>query len=226
MSLLFCEATPDPKKGKTAKKLYGEHIGNILSKVQSTIISAGNECETLIMDKVPDKKIIFDLDIFLRNIPIYGKFIWYNCKRYMNRRGEFKNPKILKGNKGPDFILFDCDCEMIIIIEHKLNDEFDTKKLEMEMEKLKLYSKMIGKNLKWNIKECLCIFQGNKDEIFQHLKSKYKKITIDNVMVDDELFSLLGMSGIKLLEDRLVQKNCQDFCKSILEVVREDHLDL
>ena len=118
-----------------------DKLGQLLSRVQSTVISNGTELERLIVER---SNLIENIDIFIERATIWniqnGTFL---CLKKVFKKSE-KYSSIVKGIE-PDMLIFIVQNERICkVIELKDGDNFDTKKAQWEKEHFKIKLKLKG----------------------------------------------------------------------------------
>jgi hypothetical protein len=83
-------------------RLFGiPELGDLMSRIQATVISAGNELENLIWERVTR---IDDLDSFLTKTLNSGE-----DEIYVARKKQIKDSKIISSTYEPDFVAFHHD---------------------------------------------------------------------------------------------------------------------
>ena len=95
-------------------------MGQLMSRVQATVISSGSELEKMIYERATK---IDDFDKFVvsgLNEPKAG--IWVASKK------QIKKSKVIHSKYEPDFVAFDLIKRVCYVIEVKDGDTFDTKK--------------------------------------------------------------------------------------------------
>ena len=131
----ICDAKVKTSSGGYNRVFNNDEIGRLMAKVQSTVISNGNELEKLILTKTQN---ITDLDKYLEtfNKGEIGDGT-YVCTKRILKKSSYK----LDGNE-PDFLVFvikprSNQCK---IVELKDGDSFDTKKASGEQEHLDAFN--------------------------------------------------------------------------------------
>ena len=116
--------------------LRDEDLGNLISKLHATVISAGKELENIIWER---SQKIEDIDAYL-NSNIYPIGI------YVARKKQIKESTIAQKYFEPDFVAFQktkTHKHNCYVIEVKDGDQFDTKKASGERNHLHDYMNFI-----------------------------------------------------------------------------------
>jgi len=183
------------------ERLFGNsQLGKLISKVQSAVISTGNELENVIASKIIDPK-----GVSIQNIN--------------------KEKRIFEGVKQGHKIVIDCVIEKdnkICLIEIKDGDTFDTKKVAGELESLKLVKQYLIKKglLEKNIEIKFCSFNAiNHEQIEKGAKGLLDK---SMAMTGKELCELLGLDFNKIVEERKInQKENLEYLKQEMKKIKE-----
>jgi hypothetical protein len=190
-----------------SRLMGNEELGNLFSKIQSTVISNGNELETLIENS---KECIKDFDNFIISNPEPGNYL---CAK----NGYKKSKNLLSRKIQPDFLIFNIEnnnwnCK---IVEMKDGDNFDTKKSEGELEHLQKFTEAFKEKYPFiNTNFYICCFnQNNKETIVNGLK---KRFSIDNVMTGKEFCNFTDINY-----DEIKQKRKNDQTENINYFIEE-----
>jgi len=175
-------------------RLFGDsELGNLLSRVQGTVISAGNELEKLIIEH---SKRIDDFDRFITNLDDRQPGIFVATKR------QVKASKIIKTHFEPDLLAFDLQMRVCYVIEVKDGDTFDTKKSEGERTTLHNFVTEVSPILPFSFRVRVCSFNAReRKEIYDGLKHRFP---IDELLTGQELCELLGIN----YEEIIVARSC------------------
>ena len=187
-------AKPKTSSGGYNRVFNNEVIGKLIQKVQSTVISNGNELEIIIQKEA---NTIDNLDEFLLPQSIASKTGAFLCPKNVIKSSKYK----LKGHE-PDLIVFEISkCNKnCYIIELKDGDNFDTKKSGGEYTNLEIFKNHLGSQIAFITNFFICSFnQSNKEMIVKGFKGTF---TIDNVMTGRELCNLLGIDYDAIIETR------------------------
>ena len=194
-----------------SRLMGNEELGNLLSKIQSTVISNGNELETLIENS---KECVKDFDDFMINKHESGN--------YLCAKSGYKKSKNLPSRKiQPDFLLFNIENDKwnCKIIEMKDGDNFDTKKSEGELEHLQKFAEAFKTRypfINTNFYVC-CFNQDNKETIVNGLK---KRFSVDNVMTGKEFCDLISINYDEINQKRKndQEENINYFIEELLKM--------
>lgn len=173
-------------------RLFGDaQLGNLLSRVQGTVISAGNELEKLIIDRC---KSIDDFDKFIINLENREPGIFVATK------SQIKKSKIIKTHFEPDLLAFDLEKRVCYVIEVKDGDTFDTKKSEGERTTLHNFVTEVSPILPFSFSVRICSFNArDRKEIFDGLKHRFP---MDELLTGRELCQLLEINYDSILAAR------------------------
>lgn len=207
--VLLRQAKPKRVSGGFNRLFDNEELSDLLSKVQSTLISNGNELERIITRQISSE------GRFLEDYKEYN----ISSKAYLVNHKSFKID-VFKRDK-PNFILFaERKCYLVQISDTYV---FDRKKCEIEKKYLENFKKELSKRIDLNIEYYFCCFNNNnKEEIADGLKNVF---TEDEILGGAEFCEILNVDYEKIKSDRL--KECPDnlsyFLEKLLEidVVRE-----
>lgn len=176
-------------------------LGQLLSRVQATVIRNGNELEKMLKEQCPYYSATLTIEEILRNIdsgiidkedPLQVFFAYKHATE-----GE----KSIVG----DVIVVDHSEKIVHVIELKDGDTFDTKKVSGELASLSVLSKALGDKLGYAAKTHFCAFnQPDKNAIIHGAKSRLDK---DMAMTGAELSELLGVDYVKIKETRREDQN-------------------
>lgn len=193
-------------------RLFGiPALGQLLSRVQGTVISAGSELERLIWERVNQ---IQDLDKFISDTQSRQG----EDKIFVARKQQIKKSKSINSQYEPDFVGFNPHKLECYVIEVKDGDQFDTKKASGEHTTLKNFSNDIAEHLPYSVRVYLCSFNANtKQEIYQGLKGKF---SMDELLTGKEMCELFEIDYDELIKTRTSdqQSNLDYFINSILKI--------
>ncbi len=193
-------------------RLFGiPAMGNLISRIQAAVISAGSELEHLIWDRVNQ---VQDLDKFIAdNLRGMGE-----DRIFVANKQQVKNSKSINSQYEPDFLAFNPRKRECYIIEVKDGDTFDTKKAAGEHATLKNFTNDIAEHLPFTTKIYLCAFNcKTKDEAFVGLKGKFSR---DELLTGQELSVLLGFDYNEIVSIRTSdqQNNLDYFVNELLKI--------
>ena len=201
------------------ERLFGiPALGLLISRVQSTVISSGNELEGIILEKAHNP--IEDLDVFL-NDEIMKNGIFLAPKK------EIKKCQTLHFPEGdPDFLVFkrknsESRC---YVVEVKDGFSFDTKKASAELSNMRSFVEQNRQNL--NCNEISFHFVGfNKDDRESIVKGFKNKITLEEAMTGREFCNLIKLDYDAITKARKGDQpdNVDYFLKELTQIapVRE-----
>lgn len=188
------DASPKNISGGYFRVFGIKELGLLMSKVQSTVISSGNELERLIIERA---RGVRDLDDFLRNTERWNG-------TYLATSSQVKKSELLRVNRdAPDFIVIVCSSNDLNchIIELKDGHVFDTKKADAEHRALHSFLDRNLSVLPGNAKAHFCSFnQEDKDIIWEGAK---KTIPYDEIMTGRELCELINIDYDEIVESRI-----------------------
>lgn len=193
-------------------RLFGNsQLGGLISRVQSAVISSGNELEKLIIERSP---VIKDVDSFLEQ-DIYPEGVFVATKA-----GIKKSKTVDTVSAEPDFVVFERrgrrhNC---YVIELKDGDVFDTKKAAGERESLHRFVNVIAPMVRFTITVHFCSFnQHDPQAIVDGFK---RKITLREAMTGREFCNLLGIDYDEIVRFRQENQsvNFHDFIGSLLAI--------
>lgn len=190
----ICDAKVSTSSGGYNRVFNNDELGNLMSKVQATVISNGTELERIILSKTQN---IMDLDAYIDEVTNgttpNGTYV---CTKRILKKSSYK----LDGNE-PDLLIFIVEQRRICkIIELKDGDTFDTKKAAGEQEHLERFNNHIGAKIPFVSDYYVCCFnQLNKEEIVKGFKNAFG---IEHVMTGKELCDILDISYEEIIEER------------------------
>lgn len=192
-------------------RLFGiEELGNLISRLQSAVISSGTELEKLIWERVQQ---IDDIDQFIRETQnSHKKGIWVAIKK------QIKKSKIISSRYEPDFLVFDLDSRTCYIIEVKDGDQFDTKKAGGEHATLYAFMNDVAQVLPFATKIYICSFNAKiKKEVYDGLKHKF---SMQEVLTGRELCVLMNIDYSEIIKIRTndQQNNLDYFTNALLKI--------
>ncbi len=175
-------------------------LGQLLSRVQATVISNGCELERLILEQTNN---IENLDVFIDDVTTNNK----PDGVYVCKKRTLKNSRLTIKNHEPDLLVFVVQQKRVCkIIELKDGDAFDTKKSRGEQEQLEEFAIKFGAKIPFVTDYYICCFnQENKETIKTGFKNVFET---EHIMTGRELCSLLGISYDNIIMSR--QKDVQD----------------
>lgn len=193
-------------------RLLGDvQLGQLISRLHSTVISAGRELEKIIQDSV---KPIDDLDQFLEvEIMRDGVFLAH--------KSALKRSQILQTSGAePDFVIFKRrnNEQRCHVIELKDGDAFDTKKSAGERNSMHSFVEKNAQHLQFKVDIHVVAFnQGSRHAIYDGFK---RKIPLRECMTGREFCELLEIDYDKIVEQRQrdAQENFEYFVAELLKI--------
>lgn len=193
-------------------------LGDLISKIQATVISNGNELERIILSQT---NTIDNLNEFIDRAET-GEITSgvYVCSKKNIKKSSFavKNPIDNKGIE-PDLLVFIVGKHKICkIIELKDGDTFDTKKAAGEKEHLVTFSKEFGRNIPFRTEIYLCSFnQNNIDAIKIGLKNTF---TEKEILTGKAFCDILNLDYDAIIQSRLedAEDNLNYFVEELLKI--------
>lgn len=186
-------ARPKNVSGAYERVFDDEELGALASKIQSTVISSGNELERMISRMVPN---IPDLDEFLiQEIMPNGVFLV--------RKRQMKKCKTLDfAGAEPDFMVFKRkkNIQTCHVIELKDGHVFDTKKSRAERQAMHGFIERNAPHIQYRFQAHFCAFnQDDKHVIWDGFK---RKISLSEAMTGREFCELLEIDYDEIVENR------------------------
>ena len=208
----ICNAKVNTSSGGYNRVFDNGEIGRLMAKVQSTVISNGNELEKIILSKTDN---IDNLDEFIERVTISnipnGTYV---CTKRVLKKSQYK----MNGNE-PDLLIFIVECRRVCkVIELKDGDSFDTKKAAGEREHLAHFSLHFGARIPFVVDYYMCCFnQLSKEAIVIGFKNQ---IPIEHVMTGKELCEILNISYEEIIEERKkdAEENIEYFYQELISI--------
>ncbi len=168
-------------------------LGLLLSRVQSTVISAGTELERMIAERA---NRIDDFDSFITDLESREPGIFVATKQ------QVKKSRIIHTTPEPDLLAFDLRKRVCYVLEVKDGDTFDTKKSAGERESLHKFVTEVSPRLTFSFQVRVCGFNArDRKEIYDGLKHVF---LMAELFTGRELCQLLGIS----FEDIVTTRAC------------------
>lgn len=194
-------------KGRTdgnsgyARTLGNENLGQLISRVQATVISNGTELERLIVARC---KTIDDIDNFILQAED-GEVSddAYLCVKRVFKKSKKYCTSDIRGIE-PDLLIFIVEKKRICkVVELKDGDAFDTKKARSEREALEKFATNFGAKIPFSTNYFICTFnQENKETIYEGFK---KEFDLEHILTGKELCAIL-----KITYDEIVKLRTND----------------
>lgn len=211
MKIKDAKGRQDGNSGYT-RTLGNEELGQLISRVQATVISNGTELERMIVEK---SNTIKDLDKFIEETTAgETENGTYLCQKKTLKKSSY-NIKDIE----PDLLVFIVEKQRICkVIELKDGDAFDTKKAKGEKENLETFAKEFGSKVPFVAEFYICCFnQTDKNKIKEGFKNKFDE---KNIMTGVELCEILGIDyeSIKNKRKQDAQDNFVYFLTRLSEI--------
>jgi hypothetical protein len=191
-------------------RLFGDsNLGNLISRVQGAVISAGSELERLILERCQK---ISNFDKFVTDLDDKTPGI------FVAKKSQIKKSKIIKSEFEPDLMAFDLVRRICHVIEVKDGNQFDTKKSEGERITLHSFVDDVASVLPFSFKVYMCSFNApDRDAIYKGLKRKFP---IDELMTGKQLCDLLGIDYEEICGARKADQedNIDYFIEQLLNI--------
>ncbi|WP_270978177.1 restriction endonuclease [Campylobacter helveticus] len=211
-------------KGRDVKK-FGEsgytrvignsQLGQLLSRVQATVIANGSELEKMIVERC---NAIKDIDKFIDDVTQskinQGTFLC--TKRILKKTQNYKES--IKSIE-PDMLIFIVSRQRICkVIELKDGETFDTKKAKAEKENLVKFSQNFGVKIPFVTDYYICCFnQSDKTKIHIGMKGVFG---LENILTGRELCEILGIDFDEMisLRNQVAKENLTYFIDELLAI--------
>ena len=202
---------PKETSGGYARVFGNAALGELMSKVQGTVISAGSELERHITARV---ETIDDLDAFLRKDIMPDGVL-------LAKKKEIKKCSALNAQGSePDFMIFKrrSGHQRCHIVELKDGHIFDTKKVDGEREALHGFAKRNAGRLPYRVSTHFCAF--NQDDAEVIWKGFKQRIDIKEAMTGREFCDLLEIDYDEIVEVRKsdAADNIRYFLEELLRI--------
>ena len=174
--------------------LGNAELGQLISRVQSTVISNGNELERIIVSLT---NTIQDLESFIDNVTDGAQDNGvYLCQKKVLKKSRYAITGI-----EPDLLIFEVERRRVCkVIELKDGDNFDTKKSASEREHLEQFATLFGAQIPFVTEFYICSFnQDNKELIQIGFKNKFE---LEHIMTGRELCDILHISYDDIVNSR------------------------
>ncbi len=193
-------------------------LGDLISKIQATVISNGSELEKIILSQT---NTIDNLNEFIDKAEIgvieNGVFV---CPKKIIKASNYavKNPIDNKGIE-PDLLIFVVEKHRICkIVELKDGDIFDTKKAAGEKEHLVTFLKEFGSKIPFRTELYICFFNQNDiNAIKTGLKNTFKE---EEILTGRAFCDILHLDYDSIIKSRLedAEDNFNYFIEELVEI--------
>ncbi len=209
--------TKIPKKlknkpsGSYARLFGNTKLGELISKVHSGSIQAGNKLENIITERV---QIVNDLDDFLSK-EIMPDGVFLATKNQIKESTKLN----IQGSE-PDFMIFKRreGSQHCHVVELKDGYSFDTKKAESEYTTLHRFVAKNASKLPYRIFTHFCAFNEDNNEIIW--KGFKRKISLEEAMTGREFCDLLEIDYDEIVKIRTgdAEYNIRYFLAELLNI--------
>ncbi len=187
------DATPKNTSGSYERLFDNAALGELVSKVQSAVISSGSELEAKIATMVEN---IPDLDAFLKQEIMPDGVL-------LARKRQIKQSETLDfvGSE-PDFMVFKRrgGIQTLHIVELKDGHVFDTKKASAERQAMHAFIERNAQHIQYRFQAHFCAFnQNDRQAIWDGFK---RRIAYDEAMTGREFCELLEIDYGAIVEAR------------------------
>lgn len=192
--------------------LGNEQLGQLISRVQSTVISNGTELERMILERC---NTINSLDQFIEEVT-YGNQDdgIYLCKKKTLKKSSYSIKDI-----EPDLLIFIVERKRVCkVIELKDGDNFDTKKSQSERKNLEQFATQFGAKIPFVTEFYICCFnQSDKNIIKEGFKNKFE---IEHILNGEELCDILNIDYQEIIRIRKkdTEDNLEYFIDELLKI--------
>lgn len=194
-----------------------EKLGNLISKIQATVISNGSELERIILSK---STTISNLEEFIENAEAgtlhNGTYV---CSKKVVQKSKKYSVKINDKGIEPDLLIFIVEKHRICnVIELKDGDTFDTKKSQSEKNNLETFKKEFGSKIPFTTSFYICSFNQSDKKI---IKEGFKNIfNEDEILTGEELCKILNINYIEIITQRKsdAKDNLDYFIDELLKI--------
>lgn len=191
-------------------RLFGnQQLGQLMSRVQATVIRTGNELESLLKKETPDE-LKANLDDILAGQKSIAKIqVVFNAKM----------PAIGKSRgEVADILIFDHAIKRAMVIELKDGDTFDTKKSSGELESMTIFAGWLANETGYNTTFYFCSFNlSDKQAIVYGAKGRFD---VSHAMTGRELCELLlvDYDKLKISRQKEQPENLRYFVTELLKI--------
>lgn len=211
MKIRDAKGRSDGSSGYT-RVLGNEKLGQLISRVQATVISNGTELERII---VAQTNTIDDLEAFLDDVT-EGR---QRDDVYLCQKKTLKKSRYAIHGIEPDLLIFIVEKRRICkVIELKDGDNFDTKKSSSERAHLEQFATLFGAQIPFVTEFYICSFN---QEDKQHIKEGFKnKFEIEHIMTGRELCQILRIDYDAITRGRKAdrEENLDYFIDQLLSI--------
>ena len=196
--------------------LGNEKLGHLISSIQSTVISNGNELENIIVSM---SNTIDDIDGFIEKVENdeVGDGV-YLCPKKVFKKTKHYMTDDTRGIE-PDLLIFVVEKKRICkVIELKDGDNFDTKKSRGERENLDKFFTFFGAMIPFTANYYICCFnQDDKEAIYKGFKREF---SLDHILTGRELCDILKIDYAEIVKRRKsdAESNFNYFIEELVKI--------
>jgi len=190
------DMSPKSTSGGYERVFNDAKMGQLITKVQATVISNGSELERIILNKC---NVLSDVDFFIDAVTNgeQESGIYVAPKKILKKSSRTKDLQ----NIEPDITIFIIkkarECK---IIELKEGFMFDTKKVKAEQQNLEKFATIFGSRIPFVTDWYICCFnQNNKAIIKLGLKNEFEE---EHILTGQEFCNILGLDYNEIIENR------------------------
>lgn len=166
-------------------------LGQLLSRVQATVIRNGNELERILKHECP----YYSADAKLGSIPDL-----LDVSKQIQVFFSYKHDRVGETSIVGDVTVVDHAQRIVHIVELKDGDTFDTKKASGELASITALADALAEKLSYTAKAHFCAFnQDNKEAIVKGAKGRFG---LETAMTGAELCDLIGVDYSKIRQLR------------------------
>lgn len=196
--------------------LGDQELGQLISRVQSAVISSGTELERMIRDRVAR---VDDLDEFLQ-VDLMPDGVFLAHKRQLK-----SSVTLQTADTEPDFVIFKRrnNEQRCHVVELKDGDSFDTKKSAGERNALHSYVEKNSQFIPFIVEIHVVAFnQNNRQAIYDGFK---RKVPIQECMTGREFCELLEIDYDAIVDERRQDAvaNFDHFLSEMLKIKRVEN---
>ncbi len=206
------DSKPKTSSGGYERVFNDKQIGDIIQKVQSTVIRNGNELEGIIKQQT---SLISDLLAFTNDVKndLINNGIYLCPKNAKNRR------LFVPRGHDPDLLIFTLcnETKKCFIVELKDGDQFDTKKSDGEKASLIECYNFIRNKIPFIPDYYVCCFnQSNEKAIVDGFKGRFD---INHVLTGSRLCEILNINYENIINNRKLdaEENVKYFVSELLK---------
>jgi hypothetical protein len=216
-------AKPKNHSGAYERLFDNKALGDLITKVQSTVISNGSELENMILSLINKDFIVNDFDLFLENykradlstddiVRVIPKKVMKKSLKLSTKKDKVKHE--------PDFVVLKINVkeECCYIIELKDGFTFDTKKVSGERMHLEEFENYRAKQIPYSTKIKLCCFnEFDKEKIKIGLKGVFG---MEEIMTGEEFCDLIKIDYDNIINMRKndAKENLEYFVSELLKI--------